>query len=226
MTKATVTGNKMNFSWDLVDTILLDMDGTLLDLHYDNYFWGEYLPFYYSKQHKLSLIESKKILEQYSNDVRGTLDWYCLDYWSELLSTDIVKIKSEIDDKIDLRPHAIEFLAHLNKINKRVILATNAHPKTLELKLVKKDFSEYFDAMSSSHDLGYPKEEQEYWHALTKKFDLDPKRCLFVDDSLPILASAERFGIGHLLAIPQPDSQKKPRDCSPYTGISDFCQLI
>jgi len=221
-----MTDNQMNFCWDLVDTVLLDMDGTLLDLHYDNYFWGEYLPLYYSKQHSLSLAKSKIILEEYSNQVRGTLDWYCLDYWSELLSTDILKIKSEIDHKINLRPSSIEFLTHLKKINKRVILATNAHPKTLELKLVKKDFSHFFDELSSSHELGFPKEEQAYWHALTEKYQLNPKKCLFVDDSLPILASAERFGIGQLLAIPQPDSQKEPRDCSPYTGINDFSQLI
>ncbi|HNG60363.1 MAG TPA: haloacid dehalogenase, partial [Cellvibrionaceae bacterium] len=30
--------------WQAIDTLLLDMDGTLLDLHYDNYFWLEYLP--------------------------------------------------------------------------------------------------------------------------------------------------------------------------------------
>ena len=30
--------------WSGIDTILLDMDGTLLDLHYDNHFWQVYVP--------------------------------------------------------------------------------------------------------------------------------------------------------------------------------------
>ena len=39
--------------WDSIDTVLLDMDGTLLDLHFDNYFWTEHLPDIYSRKHQL-----------------------------------------------------------------------------------------------------------------------------------------------------------------------------
>ena len=212
--------------WDLIDTVLLDMDGTLLDLHYDNYFWGEYLPEYYSKLNNISIEEGKQLLSNYSNNVKGTLDWYCLDYWSDLLSIDILSVKSGINHKIEFRPNSIEFLRYLNKLNKRVILATNAHPKTLELKLLHKNFTEYFEALSSSHQLGYPKEEQQYWRLLTDKFNLEPSKCMFIDDSNKILQSAEKFGIGRLLAISQPDMQQAPIDCAPYTGIRDYSQLF
>ena len=30
--------------WTRIDTILLDMDGTLLDLGFDNFFWREHVP--------------------------------------------------------------------------------------------------------------------------------------------------------------------------------------
>ena len=218
--------SKVEIAWEQIDAVLLDMDGTLLDLHYDNYFWEEYLPVYYAKVNNLSLDESKFKLTQESNKVKGTLNWYCLDYWSELLSIDILEVKSKVDHKIEFRPNSVEFLEHLNKLNKRVILATNAHPKTLELKLLKKDFSSYFESLSSSHQLGHPKEEQAYWQKLTDKYNLIPERCLFVDDSVRILKSAQEFGIGHLLAISLPDSQREAIDCTPFTSINDYSQIL
>ncbi len=30
--------------WDNIDTVLLDMDGTLLDLGFDNWFWQPHVP--------------------------------------------------------------------------------------------------------------------------------------------------------------------------------------
>jgi len=212
--------------WDEIDTILLDMDGTLLDLHFDNYFWLEHLPVQYSNKHSISLEESKNRLEKYSNEVKGTLNWYCLDYWQDKLSLDIVKLKSEIDHKINFRPNVIKFLNFLKDQNKQIILATNAHPKSLELKLLRADFSEYFSALSSSHNLGYPKEDLKYWQMLTNQYQIDPKRSLFIDDSLSILHVAKDFGIGYLLGIARPDLQKEEINCSPYTSIQDFSQLI
>jgi 5'-nucleotidase len=202
------------------------MDGTLLDLHYDNYFWLEYLPSYLAEQRQQSIDDCRLELEQLSEQVIGTLDWYCLDYWSEQLAIDIPKIKLNISDRIAFRPHTIAFLDSLRQRKKRIILATNAHPKTLELKLLQADFSGYFEAMSSSHDLGFPKENQAYWPKLINQFGLNPKRCLFIDDSFAVLESARGFGIGHILAVEQPDLTKKARDCSPFTGITDFSQLI
>lgn len=217
---------QLSLPWSAIDTILLDMDGTLLDLHFDNYFWADYLPQCYSEAFGLKLSESQSLLRGYSNDVKGTLNWYCLDYWSNKLALDIEALKTKVDHKIAFRPNAIPFLKFLKNLNKRIILATNAHPKTLELKLIRTDFSQYFNDMSSSHEIGYPKEEQAYWHALCQIFQLNPKRCLFIDDSLSVLSAAKSFGIGHLLAITQPDSQKQEVDCSPFTGIRDFNQLI
>ncbi|MCP4043692.1 MAG: haloacid dehalogenase, partial [Gammaproteobacteria bacterium] len=31
-------------NWNSIHTVLLDMDGTLLDLHFDNQFWLEHVP--------------------------------------------------------------------------------------------------------------------------------------------------------------------------------------
>ena len=37
------TRYRMSFEQN-VDLVLLDMDGTLLDLHYDSHFWLDYVP--------------------------------------------------------------------------------------------------------------------------------------------------------------------------------------
>ncbi len=218
--------DKITLPWESIDCVLLDMDGTLLDLHFDNYFWLEYLPRYLAKLQQRQLIDCRQQLETLAESVAGTLDWYCLDYWSEQLALDIPKIKLELSDKIAFRPNTIAFLESLNQRGKRVILATNAHPKTLELKLMKADFARYFEYLSSSHDIGYPKESQCYWKKLMQQFKLDPEQCLFIDDSVTVLQSAQDFGIGHILAVAQPDMSKNPRDCSPFTGIQNFSQLI
>lgn len=217
---------KLELPWQSIDTVLLDMDGTLLDLHFDNFFWLDYLPQYFAKRDGISMHASKDRLQSLSESVKGTLDWYCLDYWSERLGVDIPKLKWQISHKIAFRPNTLAFLASLRARNKQVILATNAHPKTLELKLLKADFSKYFDHMSSSHDLGFPKEQPEYWQILMTKYSLQADRCLFIDDSLSVLNAAYDFGIGHIFAIEQPDLTKKSIDCLAFTGITNFSQLI
>ena len=218
--------SRINLPWEHIDTVLLDMDGTLLDLHFDNYFWLEFLPEYLAKQQNITLAQCKERLEKLSSDVKGTLDWYCLDYWSDLLSVDIPALKWQVSHKICFRPNTIEFLKSLQSRGKQVIMATNAHPKTLELKLLRADFKEYFDHLSSSHEIGFPKEELAYWSKLMERFDLKPQNCLFIDDSQSVLNMASEFGIGHILAIEQPDMAKKPVECAPYTGIQNFTQLI
>lgn len=202
------------------------MDGTLLDLHFDNYFWLDYLPRYLANLNGQPLSQCKMELEQLSEQVKGTLDWYCLDYWSEQLGVDIPAVKLNVVDKIAFRPNTIWFLERLSRLNKRVILATNAHPKTLELKLMRVDFSKYFEHMSSSHELGFPKEQQPYWQLLMQEFQLKPEECLLIDDSANVLQAASDFGIGHILAIEQPDMSINARNCHPFTGIQNFSQLI
>src|SRR5699024_6401143 len=37
--------------WDRIDTVWLDLDGTVLDLHFDVRFWHEHLPARYAQTH-------------------------------------------------------------------------------------------------------------------------------------------------------------------------------
>ena len=54
----------------------------------------------------------------------------------------------------------------------------------------------------------------------------DPTRSLFIDDSLPILRSARAFGVAHLLAVRQPDSQQPAKDSQEFAAVDDYRALL
>ena len=212
--------------WHQIDTVLLDMDGTLLDLHFDNHFWLTHLPQRYAEHHGVSLALAEAELLPLFRQHAGTLNWYCTDFWSAELGLDVALLKREVDHLIQLRPHADTFLAALRSAGKRVVLITNAHRDSLSLKLERVELAPWFERLISSHDYGFPKEDQQFWFALRQDVDFDPARSLFIDDSLPILRSAGRFGVAHLLAVRQPDSQAGPKNTEEFAAVEDYRELV
>ncbi len=212
--------------WPDIDTVLLDMDGTLLDLHFDNHFWLELLPQRYAELHGISRAMAELELAPLFNEHVGKLTWYCLDYWTRELNLPIREMKREIAELIALRPSADEFLSALRQADKRVVLITNAHRDSLSLKLEKIELAPWFDRLISSHDYGYPKEAAQFWYALRQDLAFDPSRTLFIDDSLPILRSARHFGVAHLLAVREPDSRHAPKDTEEFVAVDDYRELI
>jgi HAD superfamily hydrolase (TIGR01509 family) len=212
--------------WNAVDTVLLDMDGTLLDLHFDNYFWLTHLPQRYAEFHGLALPDAQHELGQLIASHEGTLQWYCLDYWSDLVRMDIPALKREIQHKIQTRPHAETFLRFLKDMRKKVILATNSHRKGLALKLEVTKIDRWLDLVVSSHDYRYPKEVQEFWHCLAQAENIDPSRTLFIDDNVTVLRTAQTFGLRYLVCINQPDSQKPAQRSGEFIDVIDFDELI
>ncbi len=216
----------MNLDWSSIDTVLLDMDGTLLDLHFDNYFWMTYLPKVYAKHYQKDLEETKTYLLQLMKNAEGSMDWYCVDFWTKKLGLDIISLKKEVDHLINLRPAVSHFLDAVHASNKEVYLITNAHHDVLELKLEKTKISHYFDGLFSSHQYGHIKERQDFWKMLIKDLPFDPKRTLFIDDSEAVLDSAAKYGIGHILSIGTPDSKQVRRAVSKYQMLHDFSDII
>ena len=78
--------------WSQLDTILLDMDGTLLDLEFDNHFWGTVIPGEWGRPRGLDVRTSREKLAPVFAGERGKLNWYCLDFWGETLELDIPTI--------------------------------------------------------------------------------------------------------------------------------------
>ncbi|AOE63318.1 GMP/IMP nucleotidase [Pseudomonas corrugata] len=212
--------------WHKIDTVLLDMDGTLLDLHYDNHFWMEHLPQRYAELHGVSRAMAELELQPLFERKAGQLQWYCLDFWSTELNLPVRELKLETAHLIALRPDADTFLAAIQRAGKRVVMITNAHRDSLSLKLERIELAPYFERLISSHDYGFPKENPQFWDALKADLNFDPARSLFIDDTLPVLRSARDFGVAHLLAVSEPDSRKGPKDTGEFEALRDYRDLI
>ena len=212
--------------WNGIDTVLLDMDGTLLDLHFDNYFWTQHLPRAYAEKHRISEEESSAQLHQRLSVDQGTLAWYSLDHWSQQLDIDIPALKLELQHLISLRPYAIEFLTQLHACDRDVVMVTNAHRKTLDIKMDRVDITHWFDRVVVSHDLQAPKEEQTFWHKLQDLHPFEPERTLLIDDTERVLESAANYGIAHLLTLLQPDSKRQKRIDTRFPGIHHFDEIM
>ena len=152
----------------------------------------------------------------------GTLQWYCLDYWQDLLGLDIMSAKREIQHLIQMRPDTIPFLDALRDSGKEVVLVTNAHRDGLSLKVELTALDNHITRLISTHDYGVTKESQDLWEALYKDIHFDPQATLFVDDSVPILHAAKAFGIKHLLCVENPDSKQPNRGITEFPSIIDY----
>ena len=217
------------FNWKNINTILLDMDGTLLDLHFDNYFWFNHVPMRYAERHNISLTKAQNFLKAEINKVAGQIEWYCLDYWAIKLNLPITELKREIKHKISLRPDTLPFLNALKSANKEVILVTNAHPDSLSLKVEKTALDSHIDRLISTHQYGLTKESPQLWQRLQADLHFNNETTLFVDDNLLILDIAKTFGIKHLLAVANPDLQRPALTESQLRGypfITDFRDII
>lgn len=212
--------------WSEIDTVLLDMDGTLLDLHFDNYFWQVHLPKRWAQITGISEQDASAELMAEYQQLQGKLEWYCLDYWGKRLQLPITELKREIMHKIQMRSDVPEFLTALKNTGRQIVLVTNAHPDSLSLKIERTDLANYIEQLISTHEFGVTKESQALWHRLQHRLGFDVNRTLFVDDSLPILESAQQYGIKHLLAVANPDSQKPENDFADFLAITDYRGLL
>lgn len=217
---------RLDLDWNSICTVLLDMDGTLLDLHFDDFFWTEYVPSRYARQHRMSTEEAREKLFSRYRRFEGTLDWYCVDFWSRELGMDIPVLKREVDHLIAVQPYVVEFLESIRTPQRRVLLVTNAHGKSLEIKMKKTQLGRKLDALICAHDLGLPKEEVPFWDHLREVEPFEPEQTLLVDDSLPVLHSARAYGIRHLISIRQPNSHGPVREICEFPSIQDFREIM
>ena len=205
---------------------MLDMDGTILDLAYDNYMWLTHVPERWAEQNGMSFDEARKYLLGKFGAAQGDLRWYCLDHWSEHLGLDVAQLHRDNHHLIGYLPGARKFLEQVREANIQVLLVTNSHQATLDLKDEVTGLTEYFDGIYTSHAFGFAKEQQEFWVALKEASDFDPATTMFVDDNSAVLASAATYGIRHPVAITRPDTTQPPRDVSDYAAVEGVGDLL
>ena len=212
--------------WGAVSTVCLDMDGTVLDLHFDNLFWLDALPRRWGEKHGVPAEEAIPQLHARFDAKRGTLDWYCIDHWSEELDFDIAALKAEMRGHIRYLPGALRFLDAARARGKRLLLTTNAHPISLGVKNGVAGLERHFDALVSSHEFGIPKEEPEFWARLADSHGVDPSATLFVDDSVAVLRAARAAGVRQVYQVLWPDTAQPPRAALPgYAAIRGLGDL-
>lgn len=212
--------------WSHIDTVLLDMDGTLLDLRFDNWFWQELVPSRYAAANGMSPLEAWRWIEPRFRASRGTIQWYCIDHWTRELGLDIAQIKRGALQQIGYLPGAETFLLKLKASGRRRVLVTNAHPVTLAIKNERVGLMAHFDACYSTHTFEMPKENAGFWPRLQGTEPFVPERTLFVDDSLAVLHAAESFGIGWLRAVRRPDSGQPPQNTRPFGAVDSVADLF
>ena len=212
--------------WNGIDAVFLDMDGTLLDLHFDNHFWLEHVPRRYAEARAMTVEAAKAQLLPRYRSIEGTLEWYCLDHWSRELGLDIALLKAEVDHLIAVHPHVVDFLETLALRGKRRVLVTNAHQKALDLKLDRTRLVGHFERIVSAHDLGLAKENPGFWSRLQERLPFDPARTLFVDDNLNVLRAARDYGFPHLIAVVAPDSRGPRKSTDEFPAIAHFGELL
>lgn len=205
---------------------MLDMDGTLLDLAFDNYMWKELVPRRYAIENDMPYEDAKELLMSRYAAVQGDLNWYCLDHWCDRLGIDVVQLHHDVSHRIGYLPGALEFLRHLHALDVRVLLVTNADRDTLALKDAMTGLGDYFDGLHSSHDYGHAKESQRFWDALQDDVGFDPNTTLFVDDSQPVLESAHEYGVKMLVTVTQPDTTEPVREGSRFRGVRRVAELL
>lgn len=217
--------SSLPLSWAGIECVILDMDGTLLDLHFDTQLWSELLPQRVAARLAISVDDARHQVLHHLEARRGTLPWYCLEHWSAAFGVDLHSLEQELGHLIRPRPGALEFLAWVRARGLPQILATNAHPASLGRKLAATGIAEHFSDIVSAHDLGAAKEDRAFWDALRARLDFDPARTLFIDDNAQVRAAARRWGIGYLYGIARPDSQGPQLSAPDCRCLEDFAEL-
>lgn len=213
-------------NWDEIDDVLLDMDGTLLDRHFDNFFFEEELPRRYAALHRLTFEDSRDRLMAMYRSVEGELAWTDLHYWTERVGIDVVALHGELDHMIGFLPGAEEFLRYLRQLGKRVTIVTNAHEAGVSVKAAKTGLDRQVDRILDAFEVGYLKMRPEYWPTCRRLVGFDPKRSLYVDDDESCLAAAHHFGIGQIIHSAKSSSQLPPIASTGFHSVESMMTLL
>jgi len=212
--------------WKNIDTVLLDMDGTLLDKHFDDHFWEEFVPAQYALKNGISGEEAVEELMPRFRSKEETLDWANLDFWSDQLDLNIPALKRQIQHLIAVHPNVEKFLERVKAAGKEIFMVTNAHGKTLDLKMERTALADRFDGIITSHEIGMPKEDPAFWENLKKVVYFDPARTLLGEDTEAVLRSASLYGIRYLVFVAGSTSARAPRDSEDFFSVRDFGEII
>lgn len=212
--------------WTSIDTVCLDLDGTLLDQAYDNHIWRDLVPQRFAVANSLEMHAAYAEIARRFAERSGTIDWYCIEYWSRNLGIDIGALHREVRSHVAWLPGAREFLEQMRGQGKRLLLLTNSHPVALAVKHEQTGVLDLLDASVTSHDFGYPKEDARFWQAAISRLRFDPGRSLFVDDNSRMLAAATAAGIRWVYGVRHWDTRGSRREHVDHPAVDSVSDLM
>ena len=202
------------------------MDGTLLDLDFDNRFWRERVPNALSETYGVTLEEAKAHTHAAYSEMSGTLEWYDVEYWSAAFRLDLVKLQRAAAHEVALLPGVIEFLRFVGELGKPLHLVTNAHPLTLATKMGRCPILDHFDAVLSAFEVGRPKEDLLFWKDAERLLGFDPAVTVLVDDNTEALRAARNHGVAHVLYKARATLTGPPRYHDEFPSVEYFQDLM
>ena len=211
--------------WEEIDTILLDMDGTILDLNYDNHVWNQALPSAYAEKHSINEEAARSKLIGHMQEIHGTIDFYSFPYWAQYTGLDITALHRRFTELIQFRPGAKAFLNWAKAKKKKTIIATNAHPESIQIKNEISALSSHVNGITSSHQYECPKETPEFWERLQIEHQFDKAKTIFIDDNAPVLDSSKNYGLAYNLIVAKPDSRKPLKPNLSYPSFDHYEEI-
>lgn len=217
---------RARFDWNQIDDVLLDMDGTLLDRHFDDFFFEAELPKRYAATRQISFQEAQCDLLIRYRSVRDRLEWADPHFWTRELGIDLIELNEELASLIRFHADAEEFLQFLQREGKRTVIVTNSHDEGLKLKIARTGIDRRVDRIVNAFEIGYLKLHQEFWTGAQEILRFHPLRTLYIDDDEACLAAAHIYGIRHVVHRCTSSSQIEPRPSARFPSIFSFQELL
>ena len=206
--------------------ILLDLDGVILDLSYDIKFWELWLPEYVADQTNQSIEEVQEKIQAEIDAQRGTLNFYDLNYWDDLLNVDCMEIIKEQEEKCSYLEGSYEALERLATFKNPKHILTNGDPRIQEYKAEIQDFLKFFDSIFYSMHAGYPKEEKEFWALARHNLNLDFEDAIFIDDDFKVVTAAVKAGIKQVIWITPGKNRILQNGIETFPSLNDLVDAI
>jgi putative hydrolase of the HAD superfamily len=206
--------------------ILSDLDGVILDLSYDIKFWELWLPEHVADQNNQSIEEAQEKIQAEIDAQRGTLNFYDLNYWDDLLDVDCMQIIKAKEERCSYLKGSNEALQKLSILKNPKHILTNGDPRVQEYKAEIQDFLKFFDSIFYSMHAGYPKEQKEFWALARHNLNLDFEDAIFIDDDFKVVTAAVKAGIKQVIWITPGKKRILQNGIGTFPSLKDLVAAI